>query len=68
MAYRAETGYITSEQFLISSFTDEEYSHAKQHLSNSKMVQRIYEERRGRYGNMLQHSTSPSTTREVWDK
>jgi hypothetical protein len=39
MAYRAETGYITSEKFLISSFTDERYSHAKQHLSNSKMVQ-----------------------------
>jgi hypothetical protein len=39
MAYKAETGYTTSEQFLISSYMDEEYSHAKQHLSNSKVVQ-----------------------------
>jgi hypothetical protein len=39
MNYGTETGNITYEQFLISSYMDEEYGHAKQHLSNSKMVQ-----------------------------
>jgi hypothetical protein len=39
MGLRTETGDITSGQILILDLTDEEYSHAKQHLSSSKMVQ-----------------------------